>query len=234
MLPMAIGLTPATLVSTAMPTPSLDVAPIVPAAAPAATSITLSFAANPVPYDATATARGVVTRRSTGVPVAGRPVTLFGRAPFTSTWKSTGLTTTTSSTGAFAFGLSDRTSYREFQARSAANWTWDEALSPVRLLTVRAPITNLSRPRSGSRYREGETATWRGTTHRSLSGSSAEIQVERHSRWSSIGFGAIGDEGGFVVEVGMDELGTRSYRVYIGPSASLGAVATSPTSISVA
>jgi hypothetical protein len=202
-------------------------------AATAATAVSASFAANPISFDATGTVRGTLVRRTNARGLGGQTVALFDRAVGGVQWHDTARRARTASNGAYEIRVPNRTSTREYQVRFGGSASYAATRSAAKTLRVRAPLSALVMEPGGATAIQGTTRTWRGATHRSLAGSTADAQLRRNGVWETLWTATIRADGTFAIPMQMSELGTHQYRVFVSESLRLAAVASSARSITV-
>ncbi|GEL95863.1 hypothetical protein CCO02nite_25210 [Cellulomonas composti] len=153
-------------------------------AAKVATSLTATISASTVAYDGTIKLTGKLTR-SSGAALSGKKVSLYGRAPLTTTWKLV-TSATTSSTGTYSFTRSALRAAQQFRTTFAGDTGFTAATSPTRMVRVTAPFLSSTVTPSDATVRLGSTVTWTVRTATALSGSSAEVQAYSGGSWGTV------------------------------------------------
>ena len=200
-------------------------------AAGAATTLTGVLSPTTVAYDGSATLSG--TLQSGATPLSGQTVVLEGR-PAGDFAFTTLATTTTSGTGAYTFTRTNQTSKVSLRARFVATPSFAGSVSPVRTLTVSAPLTDLVLSPATTTGALNSQRTWSGKTAPSLVGTSVEVQRKIGTTWTSEGWtGSVGDDGAFDATFFLSNEGVQNYRLFVPASTQLGTMASAPARITV-
>ena len=143
-------------------------------------------------------------------------------------------TTTTSGTGAYTFARANQTSKVSLRARFVATPSFAGSVSPVRTLTVSAPLTDLVLSPATTTGAINSQRTWSGKTAPSLVGTSVEVQRKIGTTWTSEGWtGSVGDDGAFDATFFLSNEGVQNYRLLVPASTQLGTMASAPARITV-
>jgi serine protease len=179
-----------------------------PAAAAQQVRLTLTGATT-ITYGSHATLTGRLTDQTTGTPIPGRPVNLWGQPATSAGWRQAG-TATTGPDGTFRFtpAPAATTAYRASFAGSDTHATADTAQVTV---TVRTKVTAR---KSASTIKKGQTFTVTGTVSPNHAGHKAYLQRLVDGAWKTAATTTLSATSAYTLRVTPPTKGQLTYRVY--------------------